>query len=62
MVQLQNDLQALQPFGQYRKRAMGTFWDVNNKVELLSFFSFHSFACLFLSVPFICLSVPFPPP
>ena len=31
-VQLQKDLRALQPSGQYRKRAMGTFWDLNNKV------------------------------
>ena len=32
MKQLQQDLQALQPPGGYRKRALGTFWDVNNKV------------------------------
>ena len=73
MVQLQNDLQALQPFGQYRKRAMGTFWDVNNKVELNIVVEEDEpsaeedsvagppwFPSFFVACR--CLSLPFPPP
>ena len=46
-VQLQKDLGALQPSGQYRKRAMGTFWDINNKVG--------HFPCLVLPFLFLFL-------